>query len=58
MKMIKKIILAILMLIPIKVFSISASSAIAMDLDTGRVLYGYNLDEKRLIASTTNIMTI
>ena len=53
----KKIILLLLTLIPIKVMSISASSAIAMDLDTGRVLYGYNLDEKRLIASTTKIMT-
>ena len=54
----KRIIIFIAVLfIPMKVFSISASSAIAMDLDTGRVLYGYNLDEERLIASTTKIMT-
>ncbi len=53
----KKIIFILMMLIPIKVFSISASSAIAMDLDTGRVLYGYNLDSQKLIASTTKIMT-
>lgn len=53
----KKIIVCLLLLIPIKVFAISASSAIAMDLDTGRVLYGYNLDSQKLIASTTKIMT-
>ena len=54
----KKIcIFLVVLLIPLKVYSISASSAIAMDLDTGRVLYGYNLDEQRLIASTTKIMT-
>ncbi|MBE6156414.1 MAG: D-alanyl-D-alanine carboxypeptidase [Firmicutes bacterium] len=53
----KKLLFMLLFLIPIKVFSISASSAIAMDLDTGRVLYGYNIEEKKLIASTTKIMT-
>ncbi len=53
----KKVIFGLLLLMPLKVFSISASSAIAMDLDTGRVLYGYNLDSKKLIASTTKIMT-
>ena len=53
----KKIIVLLLILIPFKVNAISASSAIAMDLDTGRVLYGYNLNEKNLIASTTKIMT-
>ncbi len=53
----KIIILLIALLIPIKSFAISASSAIAMDLDNGRILYGYNLDEKRLIASITKIMT-
>lgn len=50
------LILAVLLL-PIKVLSMSASAVIGADLDTGRVLYGYNLDEKRLIASTTKIMT-
>ena len=54
----KKIILLIVfLLVPIKTFAISASSAIAMDLKTGRVLYGYNINEERLIASTTKIMT-
>ena len=53
----KKILVVFLLLIPIKVYGISAASAIAMDLDNGRVLYGYNLDEKKLIASTTKIMT-
>ncbi len=53
----KKIIFIFLLLIPLKTFSISASSAIVMDLDNGRVLYGYNLDSQKLIASTTKIMT-
>ncbi len=53
----KKIIFLWLFLFPFKVLAISASSAIAMDLDTGRVLYGYNIDNKKLIASTTKIMT-
>jgi len=53
----KKLWLMLLCILPIKVFSISASSAIAMDLDTGRVLYGYNINDKKLIASTTKIMT-
>lgn len=53
----KKFILLLLLLLPLKCLAISASSAIAMDLDTGRVLYGYNLNEERLIASTTKIMT-
>lgn len=53
----KIIVLLAVLLVPIRVFGISASSVIGMDLDTGRVLYGYNLDEKKLIASTTKIMT-
>lgn len=53
----KKIIFLMFLILPIKVFGISASSAIAMDLDTGRVLYGYNIDSEMLIASTTKIMT-
>lgn len=47
----------LLILIPFKCFSISASSAIAMDLDNGRVLYEYNINKQRLIASITKIMT-
>lgn len=53
----KVLIFILLILVPIKVTAISASSAIAMDLDNGRILYGYNIDEKRLIASITKIMT-
>lgn len=53
----KKIFALLLFLFPINVFALSAGSAIAMDLDTGRVLYGYNTNEQRLIASTTKIMT-
>lgn len=57
MKRIVVLFLLVVLIIPIKINAISAGSAIAMDLDTGRVLYGYNLDEERLIASTTKIMT-
>lgn len=53
----KKLWLFLAIIFPLKVFGISASSAIAMDLDTGRVLYGYNINEKKLIASITKIMT-
>ena len=35
----------------------SAGSAILMDADSGRVLFARNADEKRLIASTTKLMT-
>jgi len=53
----KKFLALLLLLIPVNVFAISASSAIAMDLDTGRILYGYNTNDQKLIASTTKIMT-
>ena len=36
---------------------VSAESAIAIDADSGRVLFEKNADERRLIASTTKIMT-
>ena len=54
-----KKILLILLLIPINVFGLSVPSrnAILIDQDTGRILYSKNINEKRLIASTTNIMT-
>ena len=35
----------------------SASAAILMDAESGRVLYEYNAHEPRLIASTTKLMT-
>ena len=53
----KKIILLLFLLIPINVFSLSASSVTVMDMDTNRVLYSYNENDKRLIASISKIMT-
>lgn len=46
-------------IIPINCFSlsISSSSLVAMDIDSGRVFYDKNGEQKRLIASTTKIMT-
>lgn len=35
----------------------SSKSSVVIDIDTGRVLYEKNANEKRLIASTTKIMT-
>ncbi len=46
-----------LLLIPLSVKALSASSVIAMDLNTSRILYEQNINEKKLIASTTKIMT-
>ncbi len=58
----KKIILVVLFLIllfpkEVLAISVTGSSAILMDMDSGRVLYQKNPDEKRLIASITKIMT-
>ena len=57
--MIKKLIflLLFLLLLPIRVQAISAESAILIDGDSGRVLFAQNAYEKKLIASTTKIMT-
>lgn len=41
----------------VKAVSTSASAAILVDVDSGRVLYEHNADAKMLIASTTKIMT-
>ena len=58
--MIKKIYLIALLLI-IGIQNVSAQdtskSSIVMDIDSGRILYENNCNEKRLIASTTKIMT-
>ena len=35
----------------------AAPNEIVMDADNGRVLYGRNINQKELIASTTKIMT-
>lgn len=51
----KKIIFTIIVLIiPI---NISASSEIVMDMESGRILYEKNMNEKHLVASTSKIMT-
>ncbi len=49
--------IAAALLFPCKVNALSAQSAVLLDGQTGRVLYGKNMDEKSLIASTTKIMT-
>ncbi len=52
------IILLLIVLIPIKVGAYSlGESAILMEEDTKRVLVSKNINKKKLIASTTNIMT-
>lgn len=54
----KKIIFfLIVFLIPFKVNGLVASSYIVMDQDSGRVLEGSNINDKRLIASISKIMT-
>ena len=58
----KKIILgiiALLLMIPFNTYALSttASSAILMDIDSGRILYSKDIHNARLIASITNIMT-
>ena len=53
----KRILLLFLLFIPFKVMAISASSYIVMDMDSGRVLEGNNIDKESLIASITKIMT-
>ncbi len=51
----KKLILFLLLLFPFKVFGIA--NYIVMDMDSGRILEGNNIDSSRLIASITKIMT-
>ncbi len=53
----KKILLLILLFIPVRIKAISASSYIVMDMDSGRVLEGSNINKESLIASTTKILT-
>lgn len=50
----KKVIFVVILLFNIRVY---ASSTIVMDTNTERILYQNNVYEKRLIASTTKIMT-
>ena len=54
----KKIIFFIILFImPFCVFAKNNNSTIVMDIDSGRVLYQSNAVQKKLIASTTKIMT-
>ena len=68
--MIKKIFVLFLAVITIMLSSVSGAvfaeenepevygkAAILMDMDTGRILFGKNIDEKIYPASTTKIMT-
>jgi len=59
LKKIKILLLLLLLTIPFKVKAIdtSAESAILMDQDSGRILYAKNIHKRKLIASTTKIMT-
>lgn len=55
----KFVIFLILMLIPFRVNALAstASSAVLMDMDSGRILYEKNKNDERLVASITKIMT-
>ena len=55
----RKIILFLILLIPMKILGIdtSARSAILMDIDSNRILYEENINEKRSVASISKIMT-
>ena len=55
----KKILFLVIFLFwfPVKVEAISAESYVVMDYDSKRVLMSKNMNEKKLIASTTKIMT-
>jgi len=55
----KKILILLIILYPIKVFSINdtSHSSIVMDIDSGRILYQHDSNTERLIASTTKLMT-
>jgi serine-type D-Ala-D-Ala carboxypeptidase (penicillin-binding protein 5/6) len=53
----KKIIILLILLIPLKVNALVASSYIIMDTDNNRVLEGNNINRESLIASITKIMT-
>ena len=59
MKKLLFIFVSIIFIIPISVNAISttASSAILMDMDSGRILYKKDVHNPRLVASITKIMT-
>ena len=55
----KKILLFLLLIIPIKICAISTSaeSAILMDIDNNRILYANNIHDVRSVASISKVMT-
>ncbi len=53
----RKIIIFLILLLPLKTNAISAQSYVVMDLDSKQVLEGSNIHEQKLIASITKIMT-
>lgn len=59
MKKIFLTVIILLILIPINVFAFNdtSKSSVVMDIDSGRILYQKNMNERRLIASITKIMT-
>lgn len=59
MKKVLSLIMIVCLLYPCKTFSLvdTSRSSIVMDMDSGRILYEKNINEKLLIASTTKIMT-
>ena len=54
-----KIIILLIILFPLNIYAFydTAKSTVVVDMNSGRVLYQKNPNEKRLIASTTKIMT-
>ncbi len=55
--MYRKIYLLVIFLLVMAFSPVKAASSIVMDLDSGRILYQKNIKEKRLIASTTKVLT-
>ena len=55
----KLVLFLLLVIVPLKTYALTdtAKSTIAMDMDSGRILYEKNANEQRLIASITKIMT-
>ena len=53
----KPILFFIILLCPINVLADTGNVTIIMDIDSGRILYQNNINQKKLIASTTKIMT-
>jgi len=53
----KKVLWLLILFLPWQIKAISASSAIVMDLNSNRIFYESNINDERLIASITKIMT-